>query len=109
METLALSFGVIMKKSQQKHVLSDVASQSFVPRLLSGIAKPTHDIQMFKVSAETIDRVFDDQPVPFALDRDGSADPAVYEAWLKKIGADALQAFDDFSDIIIPDTVAALS
>lgn len=97
-----------MKKLQQNEVLSQVASASFVPRFLSGIVQPVHQQPMFTVSAAIIEKVFGDQPIPFPLNADGSADAAVYEAWIKDIGAQALQDLADFSDIDFPDSVTAL-
>jgi hypothetical protein len=54
------------------------------------------------MSAAVVAQVFEDQPVPFALNADGSVDRAVYLAWLNDAGLRALAAFDECSEPVKP-------
>ena len=54
------------------------------------------------VSPEILAQVFEDKPLPFVTNVDGSADMEVYMEWLEVAGAAALLAFEEFSDVELP-------
>lgn len=50
------------------------------------------------VAPSIVSAVFDDQPVPFQLNANGSVDVSVYDDWLNEVGLKALAALEEFSD-----------
>lgn len=50
------------------------------------------------VSPEVLAQVFEDKPLPFRTNADGSVDMSVYLEWLAAVGEAALQAFDECSE-----------
>ena len=51
------------------------------------------------VSPEVLAQVFEDKPLPFKTNADGSVDMGVYLEWLEAAGEAALQAFAQCSDV----------
>lgn len=54
------------------------------------------------VSPKVLAQVFEDKPLPFLTNADGSVDMGVYMEWLEATGAAALRAFEEFSDAEFP-------
>jgi len=50
------------------------------------------------VSPEVLAQVFEDKPLPFRTNPDGSVDMSVYLSWLAAVGEVALQVFDECSE-----------
>lgn len=59
------------------------------------------------VSPEVLAQVFEDKPLPFLTNADGSVDMGVYMEWLEATGAAALQAFEECSEVELPLTSEA--
>lgn len=83
-----------MQNSNKKNIVSAVAQVDFVP-----VAQV--------VSFAVVARVFEDQPIPFAINSDGSVKMDVYQDWLNTIGQEALAAFAECSEIVFPDVCGA--
>ncbi len=79
-----------MQNGNNKNIVSVVAQADFVPEVAQ------------VVSPAVVARVFDDQPVPFALNSDGSVKMGVYQDWLNTVGQEALAAFAECSEIVSP-------
>lgn len=54
------------------------------------------------VSPEILAQVFEDAPIPFQTNPDGSVNLEVYAEWLRQAGEAALQAFEDCSEFETP-------
>ncbi|MFC3110918.1 hypothetical protein ACFOFO_23685 [Undibacterium arcticum] len=78
-------------------VLSIVSDKNYVPSLEKVICPAV------------IAAVFQDEPAPFLLNKDGSVDSSVYQTWLSNIGAEAVQAFADCSELVSPKVRAAIA
>lgn len=85
-----------MQNGNNKNSVSMVAQADFVPDVAQ-VVSPT-----------VIARVFDDKPVPFALNGDGSVKLSVYQDWLNSVGHDALNAFAECSEIVSPKVCGAI-
>ncbi len=85
-----------MQNSNKKNIVSAVARADFVPSVVQ------------VVSSAVVARVFEDQPIPFAINSDGSVKMDVYQDWLNTIGQEALAAFAECSEIVVPEVCGVI-
>lgn len=73
---------------------SDVKSLVPMPITACGYVPPVSDV----VSPEVLAQVFEDKPLPFQTNPDGSVSLDAYLQWLSAVGEAALQAFEECSE-----------
>lgn len=79
---------------------------------ISTVIKKTDMDTTDTVSAEILMDVFGDEPLPFRTNPNGSVARSIYQAWFDGVAPElrraALHAFDEHSEVIIPDGCSAV-